>query len=66
VDALTADHQARRRYSANAQAGSVALSLYAPTRHDANQLVRLLTDHHISYVRHDCNEGVRELTFDAS
>ena len=66
VDALTADHEARRRYFANAQAGGAALWLYAPTRHDANRLLRLLADHHVSYVRHDSNEGVREMTFDAS
>jgi hypothetical protein len=66
VDALTADHQARRYYLANAQAGGAALWLYAPTRHDANRLLRLLADHHTSYIRHDSNEGVRELTFDAS
>jgi hypothetical protein len=57
VDALTADHEARRRYFANAQAGGTALWLYAPTRHDANRLVRLLADHHTSYIRHDSNEG---------
>jgi hypothetical protein len=66
VDALTADHQARRHYFANAQAGGAALWLYAPTRHDANRLLRLLTDHHVSSVRHDSNAGVREMTFDAS
>lgn len=64
VDTLTADHEARRRYFANAQAGGAALWLYAPTRHDANRLLRLLADHQVSYVRHDSNEGVRELTFD--
>lgn len=66
VDALTADHQARRRYLASAQAGGAALWLYAPTQHDANRLLRILTDYHVAYVRHDSNEGVRELTFDAS
>jgi hypothetical protein len=66
VDALTADHQARRHYLANAQAGGAALWLYAPTRHDANRLLRLLADHHVSSIRHDSNEGVRELAFDAS
>jgi hypothetical protein len=66
VDALTADHQARRRYLANARAGGSALWLHAPTRHDANRLLRRLADHHPSYVRHDSNEGVGELTFDAS
>jgi hypothetical protein len=66
VDALTADHQVRRRFLANAQAGGAALWLYAPTRHDANRLLRLLADYHLSYVRHDSDEGVRELTFDAS
>jgi hypothetical protein len=66
VDTLTADHEARRRYLANAQAGGAALWLYAPTRHDANRLLRLLADHHVPYVRHDSNEGVRELRFDAS
>ena len=49
-----------------AQAGGAALWLYAPTRHDANRLLRLLADYHVAYVRHDGNEGVRELTFDAS
>ena len=24
------------------------------------------TDYHVAYVRHDSNEGVREMTFDAS
>jgi hypothetical protein len=52
VDALTAGHEARRRYFANAQAGGAALWLYAPTRHDANRLLRPLADHHVSYVRH--------------
>jgi len=67
VDALTADHEARRRYFANAQAGGAALWLYAPTRHDANRLLRLLADYDVSYARHDSNEGgVREMTFDAS
>jgi hypothetical protein len=66
VDTLTADHEARRRHLANAQAGGAALWLYAPTRHDANRLLRLLADHHVPYVRHDSNEGVRELRFDAS
>jgi hypothetical protein len=66
VNALTADHEARRRYFANAQAGGAALWLRAPTRHDANRLLRLLADHHVAYVRHDGDEGVRELTFDAS
>jgi hypothetical protein len=66
VDALTADHQARRRSVASAQAGGAALWLYAPTRHDANRLLRLLADYDVSYVRHDSNEGVREMTFDAS
>jgi hypothetical protein len=66
VNALTADHQARRRYLANAQEGGAALWLYAPTRHDANRLLRLLADYHLSSVRHDSDEGVRELTFDAS
>lgn len=65
ADALTADDEARRRYLANAQEGGAALWLYAPTRHDANRLLRLLADHHPSYVRHDSDEGVRELTFDA-
>jgi hypothetical protein len=63
MDALTADHQARRRYLANAEAGGAALWLYAPTRHDANRLLRLLADHDVAYVRHDSDEGVRELTF---
>jgi hypothetical protein len=66
VDALTADHRARRRYSANTQTGRVALWLYAPTQHDANRLLRILTDYHVASVRHDSNEGIRELTFDAS
>jgi hypothetical protein len=66
VDALTADQQATRRYLANARAGGAALWLYAPTRHDANRLLRFLADYHVSYVRHDSTEGVRELTFDAS
>jgi hypothetical protein len=66
VDALTADHQARRRDLANAQAGGAVLWLYAPTRHDANRLLRLLANHHTFHVRHDSDEGVRELTFDAS
>ena len=67
VDALTADDEARRRDLANARAGGAALWLYAPTRHDANRVLRLLADYHLSYVRHDSNEdGVRELTFDAS
>jgi len=66
VDAVTADHQARRRYSANAQAGGAALWLYAPTQHDANRLLRILTDYHVAYIRHDSDEGVRELTFHAS
>lgn len=66
VDALTADDEARRRYLANAQEGGAALWLYAPTRHDANRLLQLLADHHVAYVRHDGDEGVRELTFDAS
>jgi hypothetical protein len=66
VDALTADHQARRRYSANAQAGGAALWLYAPTQHDANRLLRILTDYHVASVRHDSNDGVREMTFHAS
>ena len=44
VDALSADHQARRRDLANAQAGGAALWLYAPTRHDANRLLRFLAD----------------------
>ena len=66
VDAVTADHQARRRYFANAQAGGAALWLYAPTQHDANRLLRILTDYHVASVRHDGDEGVRELTFRAS
>jgi len=66
VDALTADHQARRRDLANARAGGAALWLYAPTRHDASRQLQLLADHHTFYVRHDSDEGVRELTFDAS
>ena len=66
VAALTADHQARRYYFANAQAGGAALWLYAPTRHDATRLLRLLADHDVSYVRHDSNEGVQEMTFDGS
>ena len=66
VDALTADHQARRRDLANAQAGGAALWLYAPTRHDASRQLQLLADHHTFYVRHDSDEGVREMTFDAS
>jgi hypothetical protein len=66
VDALTADQQATRRYLANARAGGAALWLYAPTQHDANRLLRLLVDYHVSYVRHDSTEGVRELRFDAS
>ena len=66
VGALTADHEARRCYFANARAGGAAVWLYAPTRHDANRLLRLLADHHVSYLRHDSNEGVREMAFDAS
>jgi hypothetical protein len=66
ADALTADDEASRRYLANAQEGGAALWLYAPTRHDANRLLRLLADHQVSYIRHDSDEGVRELTFDAS
>jgi hypothetical protein len=67
VDAVTADDEARRRDLANARAGGAVLWLYAPTRHDANRLLRVLADHHVSYIRHDSNEdGVRELTFDAS
>ncbi|MDP9209451.1 MAG: hypothetical protein M3O65_13375 [Actinomycetota bacterium] len=66
VDALTADDEARRRYFANAQEGGAALWLYAPTRHDANRLLRFLADHHVAYLRHDGDEGVREMTFDAS
>jgi hypothetical protein len=66
VDALTGDHQARRRDVANTRAGGAALWLYAPNRHDANRLLRVLADHDIFYVRHDSDEGVREMTFDAS
>jgi hypothetical protein len=66
VNALTADDEARRRYFANALAGGAALWLYAPTRHDANRLLRFLAGHHVAYLRHDGDEGVRELTFDAS
>ena len=67
ANTLTADHEASRRYFANAQGGGAALWLYAPTRHDANRLLRLLADYDVSYVRHDSNDGgVRGMTFDAS
>jgi hypothetical protein len=66
VNAVTADDQASRRYLANARAGGAALWPYAPTRHDANRLLRLLADYDVSYLRHDSNEGVWEMTFDAS
>jgi hypothetical protein len=66
VDALTADHQAWMRYLANAQAGGAALWLYAPTRHDANRLLRVLADYHVASVRHDSAEGVREMAFDVN
>jgi hypothetical protein len=64
VGALTADHEARRCYFANARAGVPQSG--STTRHDANRLLRLLADHHVSYLRHDSNEGVREMAFDAS
>jgi hypothetical protein len=54
-----------RPWSFSAMGCGAALWLYASTRHDANRLLRLLADYDVSYLRHDGDEGVRELTFDA-
>jgi len=64
VAALSADHEARRRFLDNARTGGAALWLVAPTRDRADQLVGLLADYGYSALRYYGEDGVADLERD--